>query len=446
MSTASKLEFHWESQPQAAKFVEHRLTEFVDSNDTLKLLQNRLRDETGTRLTDWVASFTLPSDGGFESQLVEVGYQKSGLEWSHPAGLFPDVTLSETQDRRVFLMVDSVADFVLSQQWMGNTTIEGDPWGVVRRVKMPGESRYEAWAVERHGVRRCAVAAGPAAPVTMILKHLEAFRLRQRLFAEDAAGFEQVHKLLRPAIADLGVDLACDLFFMAEREYWQSRNRAARLQKARQDALGFGWANHDHHTYRSSREHFAPLIRVLETLGFECRERFYAGREAGWGAQVLEQSRTGVVIFADVDLSPEEVAGDFAHDPLKARVELGTVGLWCKLHGEAFLQAGMHHLECRYSFDAIREQLQSQGVESMKPFTDFPFLRQAFTKGEFWRVAENRIASLEQAGIITNAQAEKFRSHGALGSHLEVLERNDGYKGFNQTGINEIILKTDPRN
>jgi hypothetical protein len=28
---------------------------------------------------------------------------------------------------------------------------------------------------------------------------------------------------------------------------------------------------------------------------------------------------------------------------------------------------------------------------------------------------------------------------------LEILERNDGYKGFNQTGINEIILETDPR-
>src|SRR5262249_7401753 len=152
------------------------------------------------------------------------------------------------------------------------------------------------------------------------------------------------------------------------------RNRAARVQKSRQDALGLGWANHDHHTYRSSREQFAPMIRVLEELGFECRERFYAGKEAGWGAQVLEQPNSGVVIFADVDLSPEEVTGDFAHDPLPDRAELGTVGLWCKLHGEAFLQAGMHHLECRFAFDTVREQLQKLGVESMKPFTDFPYL------------------------------------------------------------------------
>ena len=85
------------------------------------------------------------------------------------------------------------------------------------------------------------------------------------------------------AISDLGRDLTCDLFFAAEREYWQRKNRAAQVQKARQDKLGLGWANHDHHTYRSSREHFADLIAVHEKLGLVCRERFYAGKEAGWG-------------------------------------------------------------------------------------------------------------------------------------------------------------------
>ena len=30
-------------------------------------------------------------------------------------------------------------------------------------------------------------------------------------------------------------------------------------------------------------------------------------------------------------------------------------------------------------------------------------------------------------------------------AHFELLERNDGYKGFNQAGINKIIEATDPR-
>ena len=55
--------------------------------------------------------------------------------------------------------------------------------------------------------------------------------------------------------------------------------------------------------------------------------------------------------------------GDFAHQPLPARNSLGTVGLWCLLHGEAFLEAGMHHLECQFDFDAVRRQLQDCGSE-----------------------------------------------------------------------------------
>jgi hypothetical protein len=160
---------------------------------------------------------------------------------------------------------------------------------------------------------------------------------------------------------------------------------------------------------------------------------------------VLEQSRSGIVVFADVDLSPEEIGGDFAHEPLPPRAELGTVGMWCALHGESFLQAGMHHLECQFNFDAARKQLRSAGVDTMAPFTDFSFLRQAFTAGEMWPVDPERIAKTLESGAITAAQAEQFRNVGALGSHLEILERNDGYKGFNQTGVSDIIARTDPR-
>jgi len=206
-----------------------------------------------------------------------------------------------------------------------------------------------------------------------------------------------------------------------------------------------GWANHDHHTYRSSREHFTALVSVLEQLGFVCRERFYAGQSAGWGAQVLEQSTCGVVIFADVDLAPNDVLEDFAHQALPPLDRLGTVGLWCQLHGEAFLEAGMHHLECQFDFDEARRQLTAVGFPSMAPFTDFPHLKQAFTEGERWPVDMARARSLVERGLLDRNQAQEFIERGAIGSHLEILERNDGYKGFNQTGIDSIIAATDPR-
>ncbi|MEE2938246.1 MAG: hypothetical protein VYA84_19840, partial [Planctomycetota bacterium] len=187
------------------------------------------------------------------------------------------------------------------------------------------------------------------------------------------------------------------------------------------------------------------LIKLLERLGMKCRERFYGGAEAGWGAQVLEQPVAGIVVFADVDLSPKEVAGDFAHEGLPPHKSLGTVGMWCKLHGEAILQAGMHHLECQFDFKAARDQLAEQGIESMNPFTNFDHLKQSFTQGEKWPVADKRIVRALQQGWITEEQAEYFRREGSLGSHLEILQRWDGYKGFNQTGISDIIQKTDPR-
>ena len=48
-------------------------------------------------------------------------------------------------------------------------------------------------------------------------------------------------------------------------------------------------------------------------------------------------------------------------------------------------------------------------------------------------------------GAIAREKAEEFRRRGAIGSHLEVLQRDDGYKGLNQSGINVIIRETDPR-
>ncbi|MEO6434298.1 MAG: hypothetical protein ABIP55_00855, partial [Tepidisphaeraceae bacterium] len=337
-----------------------------------------------------------------------------------------------------------VADFATTHG--SQAAIEGEPLGVFRKLIVSESPQARLSVIERHGYRRFTAPKFDAEKALARMQHLEAFRARKRDFDADADGFDHASNLIDTSIEVLGVDMTCDLFFAAEREYWQRRNHAARVQKARQDRLGLGWANHDHHTYRSSRRTFAPLVALWEKLGLHCRERFYAGREAGWGAQVMEQPVTGIITFNDVDLTPDELMGDFSHDGLDERDRLGTVGLWCGLHGDSFLQAGMHHLEAQFDFESLRKQLEEEGnVKTMKPFTDFPYLRQAFTEGERWKVPPKRIDKLRQSGLITDEQAQQFRDQGAIGSHLENLERNDGFKGFNQTGVSEIISATDPR-
>lgn len=449
-TTPAPLEFRWEPQPEAQRLVDELLTRFLAQCPGAARFAERMRDETGTRFKDWVDFMETPGGDEIRARLEAVGFTpdpRPGAEacYVHRGAIFPTVLLCGGGGMRVGIKAESLTDVCAANSVDNTMRAEGAPgsrfrWGQV--FTAPGA---ELWAVERHGYTGFAPVDDPLALRLEAQRQHERLRRRQRNFPTDAEGFARLHELLDEAVAMLGVDWACDLFFAAEREYWMRRNRAARTQKSRQDILGLGWANHDHHTYRCSRGNYRDVIRVFEKLGFHLRERFYAGLEAGWGAQVLEQPVTGITIFADVDMSAEELTGDFAHGTLPERDELGTIGLWCALHGESMLQAGMHHLECQFDWQALRDQLLREGVNTMQPFTAFAYLRQAFTEGEWWRVDEGRLARIVERGQLTPDQAEFMRVNGAIGSHLENLERNDGFKGFNQQGVSDIIERTDAR-
>ena len=180
-------------------------------------------------------------------------------------------------------------------------------------------------------------------------------------------------------------------------------------------------------------------------LGFEMRERFYAGAEAGWGAQILEHPVSRVVIFADVDMAPDELDIDFANTDLPPRQQLGTIGLWCALHGSSIAQAGMHHLEAEFDFAQAQRNLEAAGFRR---------------HGSLYRPAHAE-AGVHAAGNLAGRSrtppsaarrrqhhartGRKFRTQGAPGSHLEILQRWDGFKGFNKTGVSNIIRATDAR-
>jgi hypothetical protein len=218
--------------------------------------------------------------------------------------------------------------------------------------------------------------------------------------------FGEIVRIADRLVQEVGADTAASIVCRCERTYWLSRNFAARVQGGRHDTLGLGWANHDHYTFRSSRRNFSRLVDLFTRLGFQNRERFYAGAEAGWGAQVMENAAAGLVLFLDVDLESEEVATEFSREELKDRDQLGTVGLWCALHGDSILQAGMHHFAARFDFGRLIADLARSGVGYMPPFSNFPYLKQAFSVAERWEVEPARVKKLIKDKSITDEQGD----------------------------------------
>ena len=187
------------------------------------------------------------------------------------------------------------------------------PWARTALGRVPG-ARTTLAVVERRGYLGFEPFPGDLAREGRMTPHAardalaarDLWQARRRRFDDDEEGIAATEACLERVIELAGsTDLACHLVFEVERDYWQSRNAAARAQKARQDRLGLGWANHDHHTFRCSRRFFPRVIGMFTRLGFELRERFHAGAHAGWGAQIVEHPVTGIVIFADLDLAPK---------------------------------------------------------------------------------------------------------------------------------------------
>jgi len=451
IKTAATKTFDWPLAYEAEAFLRQRLESFLGLNGFARELARRMRDETGSDFFEWVDHLVLlPNE---EPALTTAGFARDAtcetprreVVLEHPRATLPRVLLRRSKQSPAVVAIKPafVVDFIAQHNLRSKP--EGEPYSRYRCVVVSEENGTRLDAVERRAYRGFVPATLKRGELESNIKARELFRARPRLFAADQEGFVVANRILNTTVKLVRRDVACHLFFEAERAFWESRNRAGRLQKFRQDTLGLGWGNHDHHTFRCSREHFADLIWFLTKLGFQKRERFYAGAEAGWGAQVREHPVTGIVVFADVDLTPEETEVDFSVKKLPPAKELGTVGLWVGLHGESFLDAGMHHLEARFDFDSLRDQLQQQGVNLMKPFSDFQFLRQAFTEGEHWPVRRERAERLVAAGYITREQVEQFVQNGAIGSHLENLQRHGGFKGFNQKAVSAIISATDPR-
>jgi hypothetical protein len=435
----------WPRCPDAAAFFARQMQTFAVANPLIEQMAARFLREAGVSILNLVDHWRLPASETLINELAACGLIQTDVDgepvWEHPQARFPRIRLAApdtsprlalaAEDAEHFLRIHGLTPSMRTGRF-------GDDYQEAIIPLLIGE----LGVVCRIGTRSFAPASPEETEKAHGISHALPTRRRDGSAKYVTAclygGMESI-------VAEHGQGRATDVFFAAERAYYMTRNAAARWQYEQQQKLGIGWANHDHHTYRSSREGFRALMLFFLLLGFEMRERFYAGAEAGWGAQILEHPVSRVVIFADVDMAPDELDIDFAHTDLPPRQQLGTIGLWCALHGSSIAQAGMHHLEAEFDYAQVQRNLEAAGYGIMAPFTDMPMLKQAFTQPEVWTVAPERLQPLLDAGSITPEQADKFRSQGAPGSHLEILQRWDGFKGFNKTGVSNIIRATDAR-
>jgi hypothetical protein len=438
----------WPRCPAAAAFFETLLAAFLASDPAVAAMATRFRSEAGVSLLNLVDHWALPETADQRERLTALGLCEATTPegdpfWEHPQARLPRVRLdARLSAPRLALAVENLTDFAEAND-LPIQGQHGDPDSGYEEVRYPLPYGELAVVVRQGyaGFRPGELTPGAA---RALARARQAFHERLR-DGEEAEVLRATETVVRSMVEELGVDRATEEFFAAERDYYLTRNRASRWQHGRQTDLGFGWANHDHHTYRSSRSGFRALMRLWQQLGFVARERFYAGAEAGWGAQICEHPVSRVVLFSDVDMAPEELDIDFAATDLPASTTLGTIGLWCALHGSSIGQAGMHHIECEFDFAQAQANLEAADFGVMPPFTDLPMLKQAFSAAEIWPVAAERIEPLVTSGSITHAQAERFRTQGAPGSHIEILQRWEGFKGFNKTGVSSIIRDTDAR-
>jgi hypothetical protein len=436
----------WKLYPETEAFLSRLVGSFVEGHGYTDTLRQEIEGTTSTRFIDWVDGMEVPKEGVAEDDLLRLGYvrndgiEASGEVYVHPGAFFP-VVLHDGMSHRLSLKVENVELF-LAVNRLKNKRIEGQRNAPFRAVELSQDGDRSLRVVERHGSRSFEV--HPVTDERAYLTALKVLYSRDRMSGNDLEAVEGLKESLGPLADHLVRPRLADAFFRAERAYWQSRNRAALVQSGRQELLGLGWGNHDHHTFRCSRENFARTIGVFELMGFTRRENFFAGAEAGWGAQVMEQPDSGLVVFADVDLAPNEVGTEFADQQLEPLEKMGTVGLWVGLHGESLLDAGMHHLAVGSDFEGMRQSLKSKNVPSMNPFSEFDFLKQSFTEAERWMPPKGRVARLLESKLISESNASRFAEQGAVGSHLEIIQRNQGFKGFNQRSVSVVIRMTDP--
>ena len=370
MRTTRKLMTEWLYHPQAEDWITLQVEQFIAAMPPARALQAELAS-SNTRLVDWLDHLVLADSDQASSQLVDLGFEPEQVSaeardtvYHHPGALCSRVVLrAETGAEpgsvvAVAIHVEDINEFLETHQVTADVT--GSPFSPYRWARVWQQDEHEFLAVERRGHQGFIALDMPP---DYILRYLHAFDqwvARPRQFDDMRSGMAQTLDQTRMLVSEMGANMAAWVALAAECTYWRRRSRT-KQQRARKDKLGLGWTNQNHYTFRSTRETFGALVQILETLGFRSHERFHAEAEVGWGARVMEQPACRMAVFVDLDLQ-----------------EQGENKLWCSLHGESTLIAGLYHFIGRFDLPETIRQVEWD-VRIRNPFAN---LSQVFPQAE----------------------------------------------------------------
>ncbi len=372
-------------------------------------LDRRLRVACSVRLRDMVDHIRHRPAAIF----ADLGWRRQEAPlWRAPHPALPDVV--EDAGFTVVLRVACIDRFLAA---IGSEArIEGASHGPYRYASIFKAGDVGFAVAERHGW------IGHEPPILGERKlrrarlHQQIFRTRRRQFQSGPRAIAHTMRLAEAAATDLGGPWAGALFLRAEREYWVARCAPALRQHQRQLAAGVGWCTVSHHAYACSRESFADTRRILETLGHAGAGLVRPHHDANWGGQIMDASATGAAPYTMlcVDLAAHEHTLGEAGAGLSPLTWLGPPGVWCGLHGESLLEAGLCCVSAAYDIEALSDARHRAGKGGPRRTT---------LHDEHRAVDPRRVAVLERARYISRPQAEIHSTVGAVGAQFEVLQR-----------------------
>src|SRR3954465_10213432 len=72
-------QFSWTPQPRAQQIVHDLLAQFLSRSPQTAQLGERMRNETGTRLIDWIDHFAVPASSDLLQQLTFAGFTETSF-------------------------------------------------------------------------------------------------------------------------------------------------------------------------------------------------------------------------------------------------------------------------------------------------------------------------------------------------------------------------------